>query len=200
MEFKLNFNINPADFNVKHGDGVVLLGSCFSDSMTSHFQYAGFDVLSNPFGTLFHPLAISNTIGSSLSDSKEVIVLKREDVFLAWDCGSKVFGYSEEELISKVIEERINLKNQLSKAKLLVVTFGTAWGYRRYEEIKLNRVVGNCHKEPASSFLGQMFGTDEMFESWLSLIGELKKLNPKIEIVFNVSPVRHKKDGLIWIK
>jgi len=45
---------NPIDYNSK----VLLLGSCFSEHIGDKFQYFKFQTLQNPFGILFHPLAI----------------------------------------------------------------------------------------------------------------------------------------------
>ena len=49
MKLQLDFKIDTSTLNIKYGDEVVLLGSCFSDTMTSHFETSGFKVLSNPF-------------------------------------------------------------------------------------------------------------------------------------------------------
>lgn len=194
MKFKLDFNIASSGIGLKHGDGIILLGSCFSDSMTSHFQSAGFNALSNPFGTLFHPIAIANTIKASLINSTDVNILERDGIFFSWDSGSKIHAYSQEELKSKVIEARIELKNELKEAKLLVVTFGTSWGYRNYN---LNQIVGNCHKQPSHLFEKELPSIDELSKAWAEVVKEIREVNSSIEIVYTVSPVRHKKDGLI---
>jgi hypothetical protein len=194
MKFKLDFNIESSGIQLKHGDGVILLGSCFSDSMTSHFQYAGFNALSNPFGTLFHPIAIANTIKASLTNSTDISVVERDSIFFSWDSGSKIHAYSQEELKAKVIEARIELKNQLMEAKLLVVTFGTSWGYRHS---KLNQIVGNCHKQASNLFEKELSSFDEMSKAWEEVVKEIRAVNISIGIIYAVSPVRHKKDGLI---
>lgn len=194
MKFKLDFNFPPLLNNIKHGDSVVLLGSCFSDSMTSQFQSAGFNTLSNPFGTLFHPIAIANTIKASLTNSTDINLLERDGIFFSWDSGSKIHAYSQEELKSKVVKARVELKNQLKEAKLLVVTFGTAWGYINS---KLNKIVGSCHKQPFEVFEKELSSSDETLKAWADLIKEIQTVNPSIQIVCTVSPIRHKKDGLI---
>lgn len=194
MKFKLDFNFPPLPNKIKHGEGVILLGSCFSDSMTYHFQFGGVNALSNPFGTLFHPIAIANTIKASLTNSTNVNVLQRDDVFFSWDSGSKIYADSQDSLESKVLKARAELKNQLKEAKLLIVTFGTSWGYRNS---KLNEIVGNCHKQPSNLFEKELSSLDEMSKAWADAVKEIRAVNSSIEIVYTVSPVRHKKDGLI---
>lgn len=194
MKLKLDFDFPPLPSNLKHGDKITLIGSCFSDSMAEHFFNSGFEVSSNPFGTLFHPIAIANTISASLTNSTDVNVLQRDDVFFSWDSGSKIHAYSEKELKSKVIEARNSLKNQLKDTKLLVVTFGTSWGYRNLD---LNQIVGNCHKQPSNLFEKELTLLDEMSKAWVDVFKDIKAINNSIEIVCTVSPVRHKKDGLV---
>jgi hypothetical protein len=194
MKLKLDFNFPSLSGNIKYDDSVVLLGSCFSDSMTSHFQYSGFNALSNPFGTLFHPIAIANTIKASLTNSTEVIVLERDGILFSWESGSKIHAYSKEDLKLKVIAARTELKNHLEKANLLVITFGTSLGYRNLE---LNQIVGNCHKQPSELFEKELSSFDEMAKTWTEVVKEIRAVNYLIKIVFTVSPVRHKKDGLV---
>jgi len=194
MEFKLNMNIDPIGLDVSHGDDIVLMGSCFSDEMSNHFIDSGLNVLSNPFGTLFHPLAIANVMNAALSSSREVDILQRNDIYLSWDSGSKLFAFSESELSAQIEARRKKLRKTLSKAKLLVVTMGTAWGYRN---IELNKIVGNCHKSVPEVFEKELSSVDEMLNSWTVLLTTLKELNPELTVVFTVSPIRHKKDGLV---
>ncbi|MBL4861957.1 MAG: GSCFA domain-containing protein [Crocinitomicaceae bacterium] len=194
MEFKLNMNIDPIGLDVSHGDDIVLMGSCFSDEMSNHFIDSGLNVLSNPFGTLFHPLAIANVMNAALSSSREVDILQRKDLYLSWDSGSKLFAFSELELSAQIEARRKKLRKTLSKAKLLVVTMGTAWGYRN---IELNKIVGNCHKSVPEVFEKELSSVDEMLNSWTVLLTTLKELNPELTVVFTVSPIRHKKDGLV---
>lgn len=56
-------------------------------------------------------------------------------------------------------------------------------------------VVGNCHKLPASDFDRYRLSVDDIAGDWESLIGELKQINPALQIIFTVSPIRHMKDG-----
>ena len=194
MNFKLDIKIPDFPSNINHSDGIVLIGSCFSDEMKIHFDKAGFNTLSNPFGTLFHPLTIASVINKSINDSQEVDVYQRDDLFFSWDSSGAIYATSKVDLTSIVLKQREELKKQLFNAKLLVVTFGTTWGYTHVIQ---NKLVGNCHKAPAETFTKQLSDSSEMQNVWQELLSDLKKINPELEIVLTVSPVRHKKDGLI---
>jgi GSCFA family len=194
MELKLNFNVPNAEFEISHTDFTVLIGSCFSDEMAVQFADSGFNIDSNAFGTLFHPSAIANVISSSIEDSEKVDIHQRDDLFLSWDSASRIYSLDRDSLIESILTARREFKKNLSSAKLLIVTFGTAWGYHHKE---LNMLVGNCHKAPTREFDKVLTSSKDISERWLKIVTDIKILNPSIEIVFTVSPVRHKKDGLI---
>jgi hypothetical protein len=201
MDFHLKFAFPSADFKIQHGDRISLLGSCFSDSMQSHFSRSGFDVLSNPFGTIFHPAALANSIEFSLNQSKVPRIFQRGELYFCWDSASVIYGNSETEVRSKLDVQRAVFADYLQSAKCLLVTFGTAWGYELIDENsslpKDQLVVANCHKMPATHFEKKLMSVANEWSRWQTLILALNAVNPELKIIFTVSPVRHKKDGLI---
>ena len=194
MEFKLKFDIPESRIDLTHKDPVVLLGSCFSDEIAGYFLNEGFHQESNTFGTLFHPLAIANVLSSTLDNSDLVDITSRNGLFFSWDSASKIYATDQDELIKNVLALRKTLNEKLQKAGLLIITFGTAWGYKHKA---LNKIVGNCHKATSSDFNKVLTEQVSMFEKWSELIKKLKANNPNLNIIFTVSPVRHSKDGLI---
>lgn len=194
MNFQLNFSIPKSTVEIQHGDKISLMGSCFSDAMHGHFFNAGFEVVSNPFGTLFHPNAIAEVIESSIDQSEIVQTTERSDIHFSWDSASNLFGYSEEELKSNIVTGRQEYRSYLESSKVLVITFGTAWGY----VLKTSgNIVANCHKLADSLFEKQLMDVNTQFEKWTALIAKIRSFNPELEIIFTVSPVRHKRDGLV---
>lgn len=194
MEFKLNFEIPKSELLLTHKDSIVLIGSCFSDEMAGNCLNSGFNNESNTFGTLFHPTAIANVLNASINRENQINLFKRDNLYFSWDSAAKVYGSTEYELKSNVLALRESFRDKLLNAKLLIVTFGTSWGYRHNS---LNSIVGNCHKAPSSEFERELSGSAELYEQWSDLLLRLKKFNPSLKIVFTVSPVRHAKDGLI---
>ena len=202
MDFHLTFSISTAAFKIQHGDRIALLGSCFSDSMQAHFSRSGFDVLSNPFGTIFHPAALANCVELSLNDSKEPRIFQRGDLYFSWDSASAIYGKSESEVRAMVDAQRAVFAEYLQSAKCLLITFGTAWGYELIEQNfhgtpDQQSVVANCHKMPAINFQKKLMSVAEEWTRWQTLILALKAVNPELHLIFTVSPVRHKKDGLV---
>jgi hypothetical protein len=57
--FRTEITIEPSQEKINHDQKILSLGSCFSEIMGRRLERYKFDVLQNPFGTIFHPLAIT---------------------------------------------------------------------------------------------------------------------------------------------
>ena len=194
MELKLKFPIEPSLVKISHGDKVLLLGSCFSDEIFGHLRFSGFNAISNPFGTIFHPLVLSRFLMETLGAQNRERGFQRDDVFLSWDASASVYAMEQEDLHAKMQALRQEWRDHLKDSTFLIVTFGTAWGYRHKE---LDLIVANCHKLPSSTFEKILSSFDEIVSSWNATIQLLKEFNSELRVVFTVSPVRHVRDGLV---
>lgn len=195
IRLKIDFDPEPFALKMKHGDRCVLMGSCFSNEMGAHFTTHGFDVLSNPFGTIFHPEPIARIISETISgDVHGERIFQRKDLFFSWDAGGTIFGKSAEALQDELTFQRASLLEYLKTSRYLFVTFGSVFGYT---EKDLEKVVANCHKMPSGSFDKSLTDIYLLTETWMNALSSLQVLNPLLHVVFTVSPVRHAKDGLV---
>lgn len=193
--FHLSFNIPAEEKKITHKETILFLGSCFSDEIASKAKYNGFKVLSNPFGTVFHPLALGRFLEETLDNkSFEERIFQREELFFSWDASTIVYGTSRHALTDHLAETRKNWLNELKCASHLFVTFGTAWGYHNEG---INCVVANCHKLPSQQFVKSLTSSKEITAVWKVIIDKLNVLNPNLTVCFTVSPVRHVKDGFV---
>jgi len=192
--FYLELAIPKSPFMIHHGEEFVLQGSCFSDEISKQLINAGHTISDATFGTIFHPTMLAINILNCLEDNVDERIFQREELFFSWNCSSTVFSYSAESLKEKLEITRKKLRKDLLSAKILIVTFGSAWGY---ELIKTNELVANCHKMPQKDFRKFLSSPYEMVQDWIYVIEKLKTLNPNLQILFTVSPVRHIKDGLV---
>jgi hypothetical protein len=190
MNFRTTWQITPFENQLQHGDKIVLMGSCFSENIGAKLRYFGFDALVNPFGTIFHPLPLAQLINPL--EELEIRPLERDGTWYAFESHSDLRGECELLLRENFSKQRELLQVYLKEAKMLVITFGSAWGY--YKE---NQIVANCHKLPASLFEKRLTDLPEMIEIWQNLLIDLKKAYPNLQVVFTVSPVRHTKDGIV---
>ena len=180
---------------IDHHAPILLLGSCFSSNIAKELANSGFHVLSNPFGVIFHPEPIARFIRECLQEIFPERIVQREDVFLSWDASSEVYAMSEEQLKTDLAAIRAEFRSQLEKAKVLIVTLGSAHGYR----LKLTgEIVANCHKASKTAFSKELIPIEEMESSWSETLQLLKTAYPELEVIFTVSPVRYSRDG--WVE
>jgi hypothetical protein len=190
MNFRTTWDIAPFETQLSHGDKIVLMGSCFSENIGAKLRYFGFDAMVNPFGTIFHPMALANLLDPKSFDT--IRPVERAEFFYTYETHSDIHGLDEDSMLEMLFARQAIMKSYLSEARLLVITFGSAWGY--YLE---NEIVANCHKMPGLLFEKRLTKLDEMISRWQVLVNDLKIKYPKLNIVFTVSPVRHTKDGII---
>lgn len=181
---------------INYSSKVLLLGSCFAQNMGAKLEYYKFQQCTNPFGILFHPVAIEKLITRAINQNW----FTSKDVFLQneqWHCflaHSKLSNTSEEDLISALNLALEKLRFSLLEASHVVFTFGTAWVYRHLEK---DTIVANCHKVPQKEFVKQLLSPDDVSDVLLGIETKLRTINPTCSIINTVSPVRHIKDGLL---
>ena len=181
---------------INYSSKVLLLGSCFAQNMGAKLEYYKFQQCTNPFGILFHPVAIEKLITRAVNHTW----FTSKDVFLQneqWHCflaHSKLSNTSEEDLISALNLALEKLRFSLLEASHVVFTFGTAWVYRHLEN---DTIVANCHRVPQKKFVKQLLSPDDVSDVLLGIETKLRTINPTCSIINTVSPVRHIKDGLL---
>ena len=185
-------------FSIKTGDKIMLLGSCFADEMGEKFRQSGFTTLANPFGTLYNPASIAALLLRCISQTE--YTEKAKEIFQdasgtwhSWMHHSKFSTTSAAELVDGLNKKTQEAASFLETANILIVTFGTAIIYRLRES---NMLVANCHKQPDNLFLRERLTPYDIADHWRMVTDILLSTNPSLKIIFTVSPIRHKRDGL----
>lgn len=197
MKLQTQIQLNKQEYDqIGYNSKVLLLGSCFSENIGAKFEYYKLQSKVNPFGILFHPLAIENLITRSINKdyySEEDFYLSN-DQWCCLDVHSKLNQTAKQDL-SQVLNAQIDDTNyQLREASHLIITLGTSWVYRH---IRSDAIVANCHKLPQKQFLKELLSVDNISESLEAVVSLVKSINPKVTMLFTVSPVRHIKDGFV---
>ena len=65
------------------------------------------------------------------------------------------------------------------------------------DESSYKNVVANCHKIPANKFERRLLDTSEVKSVLAAMMKEVKGINPAVNFIFTVSPVRHLREGFI---
>lgn len=193
---KFRTAVDLPDFSKKMGyrHQSMMIGSCFAENIGNYLEELCFPIMVNPFGILYNPISISNSLEILLKWKKFTV----EDLFLSNGLYHSFFHHSRfsgsdaaetlEGINTKVAEASELLKN----CHHLFITFGTSWVFKNKEN---GIVVSNCHKLPAATFDRYRLSVEQITEIWIPLIDELKRVNPNLHLVFTVSPIRHLKDG-----
>ncbi|HFS67247.1 MAG TPA: GSCFA domain-containing protein [Flavobacteriia bacterium] len=194
MNFRTEINIpknkNLIDYNSK----IVLLGSCFSDSIGKKFHYFKFNTTINPFGVIFNPVSLEKLILRCLNNqkfSKQDFILYNEK-WQSLDLHSQLAQTDLDSAILIANQQLRQTKKQLLEASHIYITLGTSWVYRY---LKKDEIVANCHKIPQTKFKKELLSVTTVKNSLQTIIKNIKKSNEYAVITLTVSPVRHVKDG-----
>ena len=196
MSFFTEIKIPEFPLKMDYSKSMQFFGSCFSENIGQKLFDLKFDVDLNPFGILYNPISIANSLQLLL----EKRLFTESDLFQDQSVWNSFYHHSRfSEVNSEAALEKINSRIAYSrefllKADFLVITFGTSWVYELKET---GKVVTNCHKVPAAQFKRFRLEVSEITEVYRELLTELWKFNPNLKVVFTVSPIRHWKDGAV---
>ena len=69
MELQTKLPLLPQQHHqIDYESKIGLFGSCFSEHIAEKFEYYKFQKFDNPFGILFHPLAIEKVIVNAINE------------------------------------------------------------------------------------------------------------------------------------
>ena len=202
MQFTTPIPIQKSKNQIDYNSKIISLGSCFAVNIGERFDYFKFKNTINPFGILFHPLALEKIISRAIS--KEIFT--EDDIFFhnerwhSFDVHSDLSISDKEDFLKKLNSNLKSFRNDLVESSHVIITLGTSWVYRKTET---DAIVANCHKVPQNQFKKELLSVEEIKNSLQKIILSIAEVNPKAKIIFTISPVRHIKDGFVenqWSK
>ena len=192
MILQTEIKIQPLEQTIRYGDGLLFLGSCFADEVGSLCRGLGFDAMVNPFGVLYNPASITQSV-ERLDSGKpfchEDVIGVGEGQYCTFSHNTAFWNRSEEDLLEQVNQSLAESHACFVKSKWIILSLGTSWVFQDKET---QDVVSNCHKLPAARF-ERVFLSVEQSVQYLS---EIVQQHPEKRFIFTVSPLRHLKDGL----
>ena len=195
MNFRTQVELPEKETEIRHSEQIMLFGSCFAENIGNLLKENKFRCDVNPFGVLYNPLSIANALNQIL-EGKEY---EEEDLFFSgglwhsWMHHSDFSAPSQEEALALVNSRLAKAKENLAKADWLVMTWGTAYVYIHQE---MQKVVGNCHKQPDKTFRRLMLNAEAFVEECRGVLKKCREVNSNLKVLFTVSPIRHAKDGM----
>ena len=188
MKLYTTVHVAPSEKKIGYGDKILLLGSCFADNIGAKFEEHYFQTTINPFGTLYNPASIAKAVlDMGYYGPSGMGLVEHNGLWHSMMHHGSYSGVDKEEVIARCEESKIQMREALQQASVVIVTFGTAWVYEYNGE-----VVANCHKLPANRFVRRRLTINEIVDMWQPIIASM----PDKHWIFTVSPTRHVKDGL----
>lgn len=194
--FRTTFKIPESSFKLNYETPVMLIGSCFTENIGKRLSRYKFRTLSNPAGIVFNPVSMAITLRRIMTGQpfQEKDLLHYNNQWLSLEHHGS-FSHADASVALKKMNQALTEARQFLKdSAVLMVTWGTAWVYSYKES---GQVVANCHKLPQNAFDKRILSTQEIVGQYKELLQELRAYNPRVQVCFTLSPVRHWRDGAI---
>ena len=174
-------------------DKIMVLGSCFADSIGTKLQAGGFDVCVNPFGTLYNPVSVANSLARLGADApfgpEDCVEMGAgAGLICSWWHHTRFAKPTAEEFLAEANAALHSAAEFWKGCNKVIVTLGTAMVWKLAGS---GEVVSNCLKRPAAEFSHEMLGVAQT----AAILERMVASNPGKDFIFTVSPIRHLGEG-----
>ncbi len=185
--------ISKFPVKISKTDKTCILGSCFANEIGTRMKDSGYDVCLNPFGTLFNPVSIANSIARLDS----AIPFRPDECEPMGAGAGKICSWWHHTSFARPTAEEFleNANSSLRKASLawkesskVIITLGTAMVWKL---VCSGEVVSNCLKRPSREFSHEMLSLAQIS----AVLNRIIASHPWKEFIFTVSPIRHMGEG-----
>lgn len=170
----------------------MLLGSCFTENMGQKLETFHLPCLSNPFGILYNPLSIAQSIERILANQPfdENELFEHKGLYHSWAHHGSFSASSKEETLTNINTRYQEAVSRFKNTDVLLITFGSSWVYE-YR----GTAVANCHKVAETEFTRRRLSVEEIVRTYTELVQQFWEMNPHLQLIFSVSPIRYMRNG-----
>ena len=196
MNFLTNIDIKPLPSPITYHHKIMLVGSCFTEHIGNNMQELKFQTLQNPNGILFEPMSVCSSLVSYIQSKQynELDLFQYNELWQSWNHHSRFSNPDKEACLTQINQSQQKAHEFLKKAEWIILTLGSSFVYKLKET---GQFVANCHKAPAQLFDKYLIPIDEQIATLDNTLHQLFHFNPKLKIIFTISPVRHLRDGVV---
>ena len=194
---------------IRYNEGILLIGSCFTEHIGQALTDAKFRTMQNPQGILFDPASVVHSliryIDNKPYDRGDLFELN--EVWNSWHHHSRLSGADPDRVLAEMNRAVQDAHTFLSGASWVIITLGSSYSYRGVRErmpaehytdrYNHQMPVANCHRAPSGWFDKHLLGIDETISLLDTCYHRLRQFNPDLKILFTISPVRHLRDGVV---
>ncbi len=206
MEFQIPIQLPVLANGISYTDKVLLTGSCFTEHIGDRLAELKFSILQNPHGILFDPHSVASSLVSYIQkkqyDESDLVFFN--ELWQSWQYHSRFSDMNIGQCLAQINESQNKAHEFLRKADWLIITLGSSFSYRLTDQAIQPKsktgegtAVANCHRAPAQWFRKHFMTIEETQSVLDNCLHQLFQFNPKLKIIFTISPVRHIRDGVI---
>jgi len=194
MQLHTHVPVNPMENPLSYQAKVFSMGSCFAENMGKKLDDHGITTLTNPFGIIFNAISMQRLVERIVHQQafNEEDVFFHNELWQSYEVHSALSTIDANDYLTTLNAQLNVTRDYLETATHFILTLGTSWVYT-YQ----GNVVANCHKVPNAQFEKRLISATENEQVLLKSIELVRQLNPTIQFIFTVSPVRHTKDGFL---
>lgn len=188
--------ITPCEQRIRYGDTIMLLGSCFTEHIGAKLQQLKYHVYQNPFGILYNPVALSQSIHRIVRQQyyTPAELIHHDGLYHSMDHHGSFSGTDVTVVLDRINVAIASAYEALRQAKFVFISPGTAIVY---QYLATGAISGNCHKIPQSAFSKSMLSVPASLHAFEQLRNDIKSISPHVQLIWTISPVRHLSEGLI---
>lgn len=192
--FRTPVTITPLKKLFDYHASIFMVGSCFSENIFVKLKTHKFNVSGNPSGIIYNPVSISCCISRLIENKRYTAdeLFFHDGLYRSFDHHTSFSGPDINLTLDKINDSFDSAHEFLCRTDLVIITLGSAFVYELREH---HRIVANCHKLPDREFTRRLLTVNEIVGSLANTVDKLFTLNPSMQIVFTVSPVRHLRDN-----
>ncbi len=196
MKMMLDIDIKSPSEKINYSSKIFLIGSCFTEHIGNRMQELKFSLLQNPNGILFDPISVSRSLLSYIENKRYLRsdLLYLNELWQSWNHHSVFSRLEAAEVLININKSQQNAHDFLKQSDWLIITLGSSFSYLLTEG---GQSVANCHRAPAQWFNKHLLSIEETHIALIKAVEQMQAFNPKLKIIFTISPVRHIRDGVI---
>lgn len=155
-----------------------------------------FDVVDNPHGILFNPISVADSLDSYIQGRQysEADLFYLNELWNSWEHHSNYSHIDRDAALAGINQSQAVAAACVRSATHVMITLGSAYCYVLKDT---GKVVSNNHRAPATWFDKKLLTIEEITQKFTATIDALLSINPTVQIIFTVSPVRHYRDGIV---
>ncbi len=193
LKLQTPVEIPESGIKISFSDSIMLLGSCFADNIGTIMKNMGFNACVNPFGTLYNPVSVCNSIrrldsAIPFSEDECVQMGAGSQLICSFSHHTAAARATAEEFLDNANASLAESAEFFRKSTVIIITLGTAWTFK-YNAT--GEIVSNCLKRDAREFTRERLP----LKTCTLLLNSLADRYPDKRFIFTVSPIRHMKDG-----